>query len=115
MSGISNVRRRAKRSATKPPASYPNIIRFYSNGMGGVDIVDIKTAAYRFDWKSNPPGKYMFVEYSKNIPMRYSQYIRKKFPMKLRGIFRNNVPGILNTGIFPDYSMNILRMLHAFF
>ena len=30
-------------------------------------------------------------------------------------IFRNNGPGILNTEIFPDYSVNILQMLHAFF
>ena len=34
--------------------------------------------------------------------------------MKLRRIFSNNVPRILNIGIFPDYSMNILRMLQAF-
>ena len=32
-----------------------------------------------------PPGKFM--EYSWNIPMRYFQYIQKKFPMKFRGIF----------------------------
>ena len=44
---------------------------------------------------------YMFGECSWNIPMGYSQYIRKKSPMKFREIFRNNVPGILNTGIFP--------------
>ena len=47
--------------------------------------------------------------------MIYSWYVRKKFPMKFRGIFPNNVPGILNIGIFPEHSMNILRMLHAFF
>ena len=63
----------------------------------------------------NPPGKCMLVEYLWNIPMRYSQCIRKNVPMKFRGIFRNNVSGILNTGIFPDCSMDILRMLHAFF
>ena len=61
-----------------------------------------------------PSGKHMFVEYSCNIPLRYPQYIRKKFSMKLREIFRNNVAGILNLGIFPDCSMNILQMLHAF-
>ena len=33
--------------------------------------------------------------------------------MKFWGIFRNNVLGILKIGIFPDCSMNILRMLHA--
>ena len=62
-----------------------------------------------------PPGKYMFVEYSFDIPMIYSQNIRKKFPMKFRGIFPNNVPGILNIGIFPDCPMNILRMLIRLF
>ena len=60
-------------------------------------------------------GKYMFVEYSWNIAMIYSRNIRKKFPMKFWGIFPNNVPRILNIGIFPECPMNILRMLHAFF
>ena len=50
-----------------------------------------------------------------NIPMIYSQNIWEKFPMKFRGIFPNNVAGILNIGIFPDCSMNVLEMLHAFF
>ena len=35
--------------------------------------------------------------------------------MKFRGIFRNNAPGILNIGIFPDCSINILRILYASF
>ena len=35
--------------------------------------------------------------------------------MKFRGIFPNNVAGILNIGIFHDCSMNVLEMLHAFF
>ena len=57
----------------------------------------------------------MFVEYSWNIPMIYSENIRKNFPMKFRGIFSNNFPRILNIGIFPEYSINIPRMLHGFF
>ena len=57
----------------------------------------------------------LFVEYLWNIPMTYSQNIRKKLPMKFGGIFRNNVQRILNIGIFPNCSMNILQMLHAFF
>ena len=65
--------------------------------------------------RNHPPGKHMFVERSWNIPMRYSQYIQKIFPMKFRRVFRNNVPGILNAGIFPDSSMKISRMLHLFF
>ena len=35
----------------------------------------------------HPPGKYVFVEYSWNIPMIYSQNIWKKFPIKFLGIF----------------------------
>ena len=57
----------------------------------------------------------MLVEYLWSIPLRYSQYIRKIFPMKFWEIFRNNVLGILNIGIFPGCSMTILQMLHAFF
>ena len=49
------------------------------------------------------------------LPRDIPSIFGKKFPMKFRGIFQNNVPGILNTGIFPDCSMNILRMLHGFF
>ena len=60
-------------------------------------------------------GKYMFVEYSWNIPMIYSQNNRKKFAMKFRVIFPNSVPRILNIGIFPDCSMKVLQMLHVFF
>ena len=50
-----------------------------------------------------PPGKYTFVEYLLNIPMIYSQNIRKKFPMKFRGILPNNASGIL----FVEHSRNI--------
>ena len=34
--------------------------------------------------------------------------------MKFQRIFPSDVPGILNVGIFPECSVNILRMLHAF-
>ena len=57
----------------------------------------------------------MFVGYLWNIPMIYPRNIWKKFPMKFREISPNNVPGILNIGMFPECSMNILRILHAFF
>ena len=48
--------RRTKGSVTKTPVSCPNIIKLYNNGIGGVDILDQKTATYRFDCKS----KYRF-------------------------------------------------------
>ena len=65
--------------------------------------------------KPLPTGKIyvrgIFVEHSLEMFPLYSE----KIPMKFWGIFRNGVPGILNIGIFPGCSMNILRMLHAFF
>ena len=67
------------------------------------------------DLRKLPPSKYMFVKYSWIIAMRCSRNIRKKFPMKFWGMFPNNVPGMLNIGIFPECSMNILWMLHGFF
>ena len=55
----------------------------------------------------------IFVEHSHELFPVYCIWI--KFPMKIWGIFPNNVPGILNIGVFPDYSMNILRISHALF
>ena len=49
------------------------------------------------------------------FPWDIPRIFSKKFPMKFWGIFRNNVLGILKIGIFPDCSMNILRMLHVIF
>ena len=43
MSGVCNVMRRTKGSATKAPASCPNI-KLYNNDMGGVDIIDKKNS-----------------------------------------------------------------------
>ena len=52
MDGTSNVMRRAEGSATKTPVSCPNIItKMYNASMGGVDVIDQKTAAYRLDRK----------------------------------------------------------------
>ena len=56
------------------------------------------------DWEF--PTKQIFVEYSWNISIINSQNIWKKFPMKFREIFPNNVPGIL----FVEYSWNIPMM-----
>ena len=44
-----NIRQNSK----KFPASCRNIIKFYSNGMDDVDIIDKKTAAYRIAGKAN--------------------------------------------------------------
>ena len=52
MTGVSHVMRQIKGSATKTHVSCPSIIKFYSNDMGGLDIMDQKKAAYRLDRKS---------------------------------------------------------------
>ena len=46
--------------------------------------------------------------------MIYSRNVRKKFAI-FRGISPNNVPEILNIGIFPESFMNILHVLHPAF
>ena len=51
MDGTSNVIRQSKGSATKTPVSCPNI-KMYNASMGGVDVIDQKTAAYRLSRKS---------------------------------------------------------------
>ena len=39
-SWTSKVKKLTKSSAAKTPTSCPKIIKIYSNGMGGVDIID---------------------------------------------------------------------------
>ena len=48
----STVQRRAKGSATKATINCPNLIKLYNAGMGGVDLLDQRVAAYRLDRKS---------------------------------------------------------------
>ena len=55
MSGVSNVMKRTKGSATKTLVSCPNIIKPYKNGMGCIDITELKLAAFRLDCKSKLP------------------------------------------------------------
>jgi len=52
MEGTTNVSCRVKGSANKISITCPNVIKFYNKGMGGVDLMDQKTAAYRLDRKS---------------------------------------------------------------
>ena len=50
----------------------------------------------------------IFVEHSHEISPVYCENVPNEIPV----IFRNNVPGMLNIGIFPDCSMNILPILY---
>ena len=52
MSTTSTVLRRQKGSATKIQVLCPDVIKMYNKGMGGVDLIDQRTAAYHLDRKS---------------------------------------------------------------
>ena len=49
---ILSVQRREKDSKTKSSVPYPKVVKFYNSGMGGVDLMDLHTAAYCLDRKS---------------------------------------------------------------
>ena len=48
-----SVQRREKGSKTKSSAPCPKVVKIYNSGMGGVDLMDQRTAAYRLDRKSS--------------------------------------------------------------
>ena len=49
---LSNVLMNIWQNSKYVSVSCPNIIKFYNNGMNGVDIMDQKTAAYKLVLKS---------------------------------------------------------------
>ena len=49
MDDVSSVQRREKGSASKSVISCPNVLKLYNNGMGEVDLMDQRTAAYSLD------------------------------------------------------------------
>ena len=46
---VAVVSRRQKGAATKVNVSCPAMVKIYNHGMGGVDLMDQYTAAYRLD------------------------------------------------------------------
>ena len=52
MNDILSVQRREKGPKTKSSVPCPKIVKFYNSNMGGVDLMDHRTAAYRLDRKS---------------------------------------------------------------
>ena len=46
---ILSVQRREKSSKTKSSFPCPKVIKLYNSGIGGVDLMDQRTAAYRLD------------------------------------------------------------------
>ena len=53
MVDVSSVQTREKGSATKSAIPCPTVVKLYNNGMGAVDLLDQRTAAYRLDHKSS--------------------------------------------------------------
>ena len=51
MNGILSVQRREKGSKTKSSVPCPKFVEHYNSGMGGVDLMDQRTVAYRLDRK----------------------------------------------------------------
>ena len=56
---VSTVTRRVKGQSAKIPVPCPQIIKDYNCGMGGVDLLDKKTAAYKLDCKSSGGRSYL--------------------------------------------------------
>ena len=48
-----SVQRRENGSKTKFLAPCPKVVKLYNSGMGGIDLMDQRTAAYRLDRKSS--------------------------------------------------------------
>ena len=53
MNDTLSVQRRPKGSKTKSLVPCRKVVKFYNSGMGGVDLMDQHTAAYRLDRKSS--------------------------------------------------------------
>ena len=53
MNDILSVQRREKSSKTKSLVPRPKVVKLYNSGMGGIDLMDQRTAAYRLDRKSS--------------------------------------------------------------
>ena len=53
MNDILSVQRREKGSKTKSSVLCPKVFKLYNSGIGGVDLMDQRTAAYRLDRKSS--------------------------------------------------------------
>ena len=52
---VLTVTRRVKGQSTKIPVPWPEIIKGYNSGMGGVDLLDQKAASYKLA-PSHPVG-----------------------------------------------------------
>ena len=133
LKNILSVQRRQKGSKTKSSVPHPKFFKLYNSGVGGVDLIDQRTAAYRLDRKSSVgiyfciffhlmdiacvnsyliynmkhPNKLPLLDYkifvAKNL-IEYHQGQRRAVP-KSRPSNRKNRPESIDIhgGDFPDY------------
>ena len=128
-----SVQRREKGSKTRIAVSFSKIVKLYNSGMGGVDLMDQRTAAYRLDRKTSVKSylciffdlmdiacvnsylihnmkhsnQFSLLDYkiivAKNL-MQYRQGRKRTVPMS-RPSKRNNQPESIDNhgGHLPDY------------
>ena len=92
MNGVLSVQRREKGSKIKSSVPCPKFLKLYNSGMGGVDLMDQRTAAYRLDRKS-------FVRF----------YLRIFFDLMNIACVNNDL--IYNMNILTNYLSLITRLL----
>ena len=135
MNDTLSAQRREKGSKTKSSVPYPKVVKLYNSGMGGVALMDQRTAPYRLDQKSSVrfyfhiffdlmditcvnsyliyrmkhPNKLSLLDYkivvAKNL-IQYRQDRKRAVPMSRPSKRKNQSESIDNhRGNLPDYQI----------
>ena len=82
---VSTVTRRVKGQSARIPVPCPEIIKDYNSGMGGVDLLDQKTAAYKLDRKSSGGCYYLrlFFDLMDISAVKFTKYCTQRVPIRI--------------------------------